>query len=97
MSTICRNRALCVVVSVLNKCIMARNFVADMVIKASDVEGAASGTEGVAGGLVEIASGIDDAVGAGGIDSTGCSSYCGCSTCGGTGDVGLGGAATGVE
>ena len=97
MSAICRNRALCVVVSVLNKCIMAQNSVANMVIEVSDVEGAASGIGGVVGGSVEIASSIDGVVRASGIDSTGCSSCCGCSTYGGTRDAGLGGVATGAE
>ena len=78
MSAICRNKALCIVVSVLNKCTMARNSVVDVVIEASDVGGAAGGTGGVAGGSVEVASGIDGAVGAGGTDSMGSSSYCAC-------------------
>ena len=44
-----------------------------------------------------MASGLDGAVGAGGTDSTGSSSYCACSAYAGTRDVGLGGAATGAE
>ena len=76
MSTICQNRALCIVVSVLNKFIMAWNFVADMVIGASNVGGATGGTEGVVGGSIEVAWGIDGAVGADGIDFVGRSSCC---------------------
>ena len=68
MSAICRNKALCVVVSVWNKCTMARNSVAKIVMEASDVEGAIGGTRGVARGSVEVASGIGGA-GAGGTDS----------------------------
>ena len=97
MSAICRNRALCVVASVLNKCIMARNSMANMVIEVSDVEGVASGTGGVVRESIEIASSIDGVVGASGIDSAGCSSCCGCSICGGTGNAGLGGVAIGAE
>ena len=52
MSAICRNRALCVAVNVLNSCIMARNSMPDTVIKFSDVGGVAGGTGGVAGGSV---------------------------------------------
>ena len=78
MSAICRNRALCLVVSVLNKCTMARNSMANMVIEASDVGGAAGGTGDVARGSVEVASGIDGAAGAGGTDSIGSSSCCAC-------------------
>ena len=55
MSLICRNRTLCIAVSVLNNCIMARNFVAVMVIGASDVGGAVGGIGDVAGGSVEVA------------------------------------------
>ena len=55
MSAICRNRALCVAVNVLNNCIMAQNSVPDTVINSSDVGGVAGGTGGVAGGLVEAA------------------------------------------
>lgn len=55
MSLICRNRALCVAVSVLNNYIMARNSVAVMVIGASDVGGAVGGIGDVAGGSVEVA------------------------------------------
>ena len=95
MSAIYQTRALCVVVSVLNKCTMARNSVVDVVIEASDVGGAAGGTGGVAEGSVEVASGIDGAAGACGTDSTGNSSYC--SACGDTRDASLGGVATGVE
>ena len=50
---------------------MARNSIADMLIGASDVGGAAGGTGYVAGGSVEVASGIDGAAGAGGIKSEG--------------------------
>ena len=95
MSAICRNRALCLVVSVFNKCTMARNSMADMVIEASDVGGAAGGTGDVARGSVEVALGIDSAAGACGTYSTGNSSYC--STCGDTRDASLGSVATGVE
>ena len=70
MSTICRNKAVCVVVSVWNVCTMAQNSTAKMVIEASDVEGAAGGTGGVVGGTVEVASGISG-VGAGGTNSMG--------------------------
>ena len=105
MSAICRNRALCVMVSVLNKCTMAQNSVADMVIEVSNVGGATSGIGGVARGSVDVASSIDgdgvvrigDAAGTSGTNSMGCSSYCGCSVCGGTGDAGLGSTTTGVE
>ena len=55
MSFICQNRALCVAVSVLNNCIMARNSVAVMVIRASNVGGAIGGIGDVAGGLVDVA------------------------------------------
>ena len=55
MSTICRNRALCVAVSVLNNSTMARNSEPDTVTKSSDVGAAAGGTGGVAGGSVEVA------------------------------------------
>ena len=44
MSAIYRNKALWVVVSVWNKCTMARNSVAEMVMEVSDVEGATGGT-----------------------------------------------------
>ena len=91
MSAIYRNRALCVVVSVWNKCTMARNSMADMVNEASDVEGAAGGMERVVGRAVEVASGIGGA-GPDGTDSVGSSSCCGCSACGG-----IGGAATGAK
>ena len=92
MSAICQNIALCVVVSVLNKCTMARNSMADMVIEAFDVGGIAGGI----GGSVEVALGIGG-VEAGGIELAGSSSCCACSAWAGTGDAGLGGAATGVE
>ena len=52
MAAIFRNKAVCVVVSVWNVCTMARNSVAEMVMKASDVEGAADGIAGVVGGAV---------------------------------------------
>ena len=55
MSVICRNRALCVAVSVLNKFIMAQNSMPDTVIKSSDVGGAVGGIGDVAGGSVEVA------------------------------------------
>ena len=71
MFVIYRNRALCVMVNVLNKCIMARNSVANMVIRASDVGGAVGGIGDVAGGSIEVASSIDGAVGASGTDSEG--------------------------
>ena len=103
MSSIYRNRALCVTVSVLNKCIMARNSMADMVIGASDVGGTTGGIGDVAGRLVEVASGIDgaagvgDAAGTGGINFEESSSCYGCSVCGDIGDAGLGVAASGAE
>ena len=96
MSAIYQTRALCVVVSVLNKCTMARNSMADMVIKASDVGGAVGGTRDVAEGSVEVALGIGG-VEAGGTELAGSSSCCACSAWAGTGDAGLSGAATGVE
>ena len=95
MSAICRNRALCAVVSVWNKCTTARNSMADIVMEASDVGGAAGGIGGVAGGTVEVTSVIGGAARESGTDSTGSSSCC--LACGGTGDVGLGGAATGTD
>ena len=52
MAAICKNKALCVVVSVWNVCTMARNSVVEMVMEASDVEGAAGGSAGVVGGVV---------------------------------------------
>ena len=55
MSAICWNRALCIVVSVLNNSIMARNSEPDTVIKSSNVGGATGGTGGVTGGSVEVA------------------------------------------
>ena len=97
MSAICRNRALCIAVNVLNNCIMARNFVAVMVIGASDVGGAVGGTRDVAEGSVEVALGIDGAARAGGIDYEGSWSCCACSAYDGIGDAGLGGAASGAE
>ena len=69
---------------------------AEMVIEASDVEGASGGTTRVVGGVVEVASGIGGA-GAGGIDSMESSSYCACLAYGGTGGVGLGGAPRGAK
>ena len=76
---------------------MARNSMAKMVNKASDVDGAVSETNGVevVGGVVEMASRIGCAVGTGGTDSVGSSSYC--LAYGGTGDIGLADAAIGVE
>ena len=87
---------LCVVVSVLNKCTMAQNSVAEMVMEAFNVEGVAGGIGGVVGGSVEVASGIGGAV-AGGTDYVGSSSYCVCSACGGIGGAGLGRALRGAE
>ena len=55
MPAICRNKALYVAVGVLNKFIMARNFVLDTMIKSSDVGGATGGIGGVAGGSVKVA------------------------------------------
>ena len=89
MSAIFQNKTLCVVVSVWNKCTMARNFVVEMMMEVSGVEGAVGGIEGVAGGSVEVASGIGGA-GVGGIDSVRSLSYCACSAYGGTGGAGLG-------
>ena len=68
-----------------------------MVVGASDVGGATGAIGGVARKSVEVASGINGAVGAGGTNSVGISSYYACSTCAGIGDVGLGGAASSVE
>ena len=96
MSAICRNKALCVVVSVWNKCTMAQNSVAKIVMEAFDVEGATGGTGGVAGGSVEVASGIGGA-GAGGTDSVGRSSCYACLACGGAGGASLGRAPRGFE
>ena len=76
---------------------MARNFVAVMVIGASDVGGAVGGTRDVAEGSVEVALGIDGAARAGGIDYEGSWSCCACSAYAGIGDAGLGGAASGAE
>ncbi|WKA10570.1 hypothetical protein VitviT2T_028135 [Vitis vinifera] len=87
---------LCVVVSVLNKCTMVQNSVAEMVMEAFNVEGVAGGIGGVVGGSVEVASSIGGAV-AGGTDYVGSSSYCVCSACGGTGGAGLGRALRGAE
>ena len=55
---------------------MARNSMAKMVNKASDVDGAVSEKNGVevVGGVVEVASRIGGAVGTGGTDSVGSSS-----------------------
>ena len=44
MSARCRDRALCVAVSVWNKCTMARNSVVEMVMEVTDVDGAIGGT-----------------------------------------------------
>ena len=52
MAAIYWNKALCVVVSVWNVCTMAQNSVVEMVMEASNVEGAASGSTGVVGGVV---------------------------------------------
>ena len=63
---------------------MARNSVADMVMEASDVEGATSGTGGVAGvGAIGVASSIGGARVVS-IDSMGCSSYYASSAYGGS-------------
>ena len=97
MFAIFRNRALCVAVSVLNKCIMARNSMANMVIGASNVGGAAGGIGDVGGGLIEVVTSIDDAAGVGGTDFEGSSSCCAYSACAGIGDAGLGGATSSVE
>ena len=75
---------------------MARNSVVEMVIEASNVEGASGGTTRVVGGVVEVASGIGG-VGVGGTNSMGSSSCYACSACGGTKDAGLGGAPRGAE
>ena len=96
MSTIYQNKALCVVVSVWNKCPMAQNSMAEMVMEASNVEGAASGIGGVVRGSIEVASAISGA-GAGGTDSVGSSSCYACSACGGNGGAGLGRAPRGAE
>ena len=77
MSAISRNKGLCVVVSVWNKCTMARKSMAEMVMEAFDVEGATYGTTGMVGGVVEVALGIGG-TGAGGTDSMGSSSCCAC-------------------
>ena len=45
MSAIFQNKTLCVVVSVWNKCTMARNFVVEMMMEVSGVEGAVGGIE----------------------------------------------------
>ena len=95
MSAIYQNKTLCVLVSVWNKCTMAQNSMADMVMEASDVGGATGGTRGVVRGTVEVASGIGGAAGEGGTNSVGSSSCC--SACGATGDASLGGGATGAE
>ena len=97
MFAICRNKALCVAVSVLNNCIMARNSVANMVIGASDVGGAAGGIGDVTRGSVEVALGIDGAARASGTDSVGSLSSYACLSCAGTIDAGIGGATLGAE
>ena len=96
MLAIYRNKALCVVVNVWNKCTMARNSVVEIVMEASNVKGATDGIAGVVGGKVEVTSGIGG-VGACGIDSVGSSSCCACSAYGGIGGAGLGGAPRGTE
>ena len=75
---------------------MTQNFVAEMMMEASNVEDAIGGTGGVVGGTVEVASGIGG-VGASGIDSVGSSSCYACSACGGTGGAGLSEAPRGAE
>nr|CAN76827.1 hypothetical protein VITISV_024519 [Vitis vinifera] len=62
---------------------MAQNSVVEMVIEASDVEGASGGTTRVVGGVVEVASGIGGA-GVGGTDFVGSMSRYACLACGGT-------------
>ena len=96
MAAIYWNKAVCVVVSVWNVCTMARNSVAEMVMEASDVEGASDETTGVVGGAVKVASSIG-AAGAGGTNFVGSSSCCACSAYGGTGGAGLGGTSRGAE
>ena len=96
MSAIFQNKAVCVVVSVWNVCTMARNSMAEMVMEASDVEGASDETTGVVGGAIKVASSIG-AAGAGGTDSVGSSSCCAFSACGGIGGTSLGGALRGAE
>ena len=96
MSAICQNKALCIVVSVWNKCTITQKSVPEMMMEAFDVEGAAGGTGRVVEGVVEVASGIDG-VGASGTDSMRSSSCCACSACGGTGGAGLGGAPRGAQ
>ena len=64
---------------------MAQNFVAEMVIKASDVEDAAGGVAKVVGGVAVVVSSTSIVVGvveAGGTVSVGGSSYYACSSCG---------------
>ena len=73
MSAIYPKKALCVVVSVWNKCTMARNSMAEMVMEAFDVEGATYGTTGMVGGVIEVALGISG-TGVGGTNSVGSSS-----------------------
>ena len=63
---------------------MTQNFVAEMVIKASDVEDAADGVAEVVGGAIVVVSGMGTVVGAtgaGGTISVGGSSCCACSSC----------------
>ena len=93
---ICQNKALCVVVSVWNKCTITQKSVPEMMMEAFDVEGAAGGTGRVVEGVVEVASGIGGA-GAGGTDSVGSSFYCACSAYGGIRGAGLGRAPRGAE
>ena len=75
---------------------MTRKHMAEMVMEASDVDGATGGTTGVVGGAREVSSGIGVA-GAGNTNFVGSSSCYACSTYGGTGGAGLSGAPKGVE
>ena len=64
---------------------MAQNFVAEMVIKASDIEDAAGGAAKVVEGATVVVSSMSIVVGvvkAGGTVSVGGSSYYACSSCG---------------
>ena len=49
---ICQNKALCVVVNVWNVCTMVQNSIVEMVMEASDVEGASGGTVRVVKGAI---------------------------------------------
>ena len=52
MAAIYQNKAVRVVVSVWNVYTMARKYMAEMVMEASDVEGASGGTVGMVGGAI---------------------------------------------